>query len=224
MCASIFLNCSRNSVAWSSGYKYTFDSDPLGGTPTGSDLTVIEPSGSGYVQVASQGGRNCCQIAKTGGDDRVRIVDNLTDNVSVGVIHCMIWHDDSAFGLNLAAPDNTYLIDMVWWGGDITSKPYGDYLANYTLNQWIEVIIYYNLTQGWMFSLDGHLYGVNYSIPLSNPYTGNATQMIWSSFFSAGGNGNMFVDNIGYDFAGNEPIPTVGDAYPFTRPSTDNQN
>jgi hypothetical protein len=171
------------------------------------------------VQVASQDGLTCCQIAKTGGDDRVRIVDNLTANVSVGVITCMIWHDDSAFGLNLAASDGTYLIDMVWWDGDITSTPDGAYLSNYTLDTWIDVIIYYNLTQGWMFSLDGQLYGVNYSIPLSNPYTGNATQMIWSSFFSGGGNGNMYVTNIGYDFTGVEPIPTVGEAYPFVRPN-----
>jgi len=106
---------------WIPPLKYSFDSDIIGSNPAGVSLTIIEPAGSGYVEVANQSGRMCARIVKEGGGDRVRIVDDIAAaKASVGAIHCYIYHDAAAYGLNIEAADGSIL--STWYGGTGKSR------------------------------------------------------------------------------------------------------
>ncbi|TFF95498.1 MAG: hypothetical protein EU547_07455 [Promethearchaeota archaeon] len=192
---------------WTGPIKYDFESDTIGENPVGEKLTIYEPAGCGYVEVNNVAGHKCTVITKTGGVDRVYLRDDIGDaNYTAGEIHFWAYHDSSGFGVNLISAHNEMLIDMVWWGGDIIRDgPYGTDIADYAYDTWIEVVIYFDLDQGWMFDLDDTRYGDGYVYPFSGSFTANASHILWSSFWSGGGAGDFCVDDIGYDNLVEEP-------------------
>jgi hypothetical protein len=107
-----------------------------------------------------------------------------------------VYHDISGFGINLNSANGEYILALVWWNGEIRDDVSGTLLATYPLNQWIEVVIYFDLTLGWMFDLDGIRYGAGYSLPFFGSFTANAEHIWMTSFVSGGGNGYFRVDDI----------------------------
>jgi parallel beta-helix repeat protein len=185
---------------WTGPIKYDFESDTISQDPTGEDLTIYEPSGCGYVEVNNVASRKCTVINKTGGNDRVYLRDDIGDtNYTAGEIHFWAYHDSSGFAVVLESAKNENLIDMAWWNGDIRRNgPSGPILTSYTYDTWIEVVIYFDLGQGWMFDLDNTRYGNGYAYPFTGAFTTNTSHILWASFWS-GNSGDFCVDDIGYD-------------------------
>jgi hypothetical protein len=208
----VVIPAGQGSPAWSIPTLHAFDDDIIGANPAGETLSVVEPAGSGHVEVVIKDGHKCVQVTKTGGTERVRLIDTMsTLNGTRGAVRCLVRHDASAFGLNLVSTDGIMIVDMVWWNGAITNGPRGAFLATYQIDQWIDVVMYFDIEAGWTFTLDGKAHGTNYSIPLTTHLVAPGLRMVWSSFFSGGGDGKMFVDDISYDLAGTEPTPAHDD-------------
>ena len=106
------------------------------------------------------------------------------------------YHDNSGFGINLISEGGQYILALVWWNGEIRDDVGGTFIANYTLNQWTEIVIYFDLNLGWMVDIDGDRIGAGYSLPFYGSFTGNAERIWMTSFVSGGGNGYFRVDDI----------------------------
>ncbi|MFW9867427.1 MAG: hypothetical protein ACFFEN_15130 [Candidatus Thorarchaeota archaeon] len=138
-------------------------------------------------------------LQKVNTSGRVWVRDNFSaDGVTYvsGEYHIKVYHDNSGFGINLNSANGEYILALVWWGGEIRDDVGGTFIANYTLNQWTDVVIYFDLSVGWMVDIDGDRYGSGYSLPFYGPFTANAEHIWMTSFVSGGGNGFFRVDDI----------------------------
>lgn len=180
-------------------FTYDFENQTLSQNPTYETFTISEAAGDVYVDNLSDCQQKHMALHKVNDSGRVWVRDNFSLNGETyvsGEYHLKVYHDNSGFGINLNSKNGEYILAMVWWNGEIRDDVGGTLLATYTLNQWLDVVIYFDLHLGWMFDLDGVRYGAGYSIPFFGPFTANAEHIWMTSFVSAGGNGYFRVDDI----------------------------
>ena len=180
-------------------HTYDFENETIGQNPTYETFTIDEAAGDVFIDNLSDVQQKHMALQKINTSGRVSISDyfSLTGETYVsGEYHLKVYHDNSGFGINLNSANGEYILALVWWNGEIRDDVSGTFLANYTLNQWIEVVIYFDLNQGWMFDLDGVRHGAGYSLPFYGAFTANAEYIWMTSFVSAGGNGYFRVDDI----------------------------
>jgi len=193
-------------------HSYDFEGDTVGQDPSGVTLSVIEPAGSGTANVDNLGDvqQNHVAIHKDGGDQRVELRDNISyygNTFDAGVFHCKIYHDDSLFGI-LFYDDLGVLFRLDWFDGIIGRwSPYEVY-TTYNYNQWYDVVVYFNISLGWMFEIDGVRFGDGYAYAFEHGGSGGLEWIRWCSAFSGGGNGFFRVDDV--EFYYYEEISTVG--------------
>ena len=180
-------------------HTYDFESETMGQNPTYETFTIIEDAGNVYIDNLSDVQEKHMALQKVNTSGRVFVRDYFSldgETYISGEYHLKVYHDNSGFGINLNSANNEYILALVWWNGEIRDDVSGTLLATYTLNQWIEVVIYFDLNLGWMFDLDGVRYGAGYSLQFYGPFTGNADHIWMTSFVSGGGNGYFRVDDI----------------------------
>ena len=180
-----------------------FENDTIGQDPTGFTLSVDEPTGcTANIEDLGDGQQKHLALHKVGSVGRVWVRDNFSlwnnETYTTGEYHLKVYHDNSGFGINLNSANMEYILAMVWNNGEIRDDVGGTLLATYTLNQWSDVVIYFNLSLGWMFDLDGVRYGEGYSIPFFGAFTANAEHIWMTSFVSGGGDGYFRVDDIAF--------------------------
>ncbi|MBY8985764.1 MAG: hypothetical protein KGD65_11885, partial [Candidatus Lokiarchaeota archaeon] len=184
------------------GHTYDFEDETEGQDPTGETLSTNEAIGcTANIENLADGQQQHLSLYKFGSTGRVWVRDNFShfgETYTAGEYHVKVYHDNSGFGINLNSANGEAILAMVWDNGEIRDNVGGTLLATYILNQWLDVIIYFNLTLGWMFDLDGVRYGDGYSIPFFGPFTANAEHIWITSFISAGGDGYFRVDDIFY--------------------------
>jgi len=180
-------------------HTYDFEDQTIDQNPTYETFTIDEASGDVYIDDLSDGQQKHMALHKVGTTGRVWVRDNFSldgETYDSGEYHLKVYHDNSGFGINLNSANGEYILAMVWWNGEIRDDVYGTLLANYALNQWIDVVIYFDLDLGWMFDLDGVRYGAGYSIPFFGDFTAKAEHIWMTSFVSGGGDGYFRVDDI----------------------------
>ncbi|MFX1279746.1 MAG: Ser-Thr-rich GPI-anchored membrane family protein, partial [Promethearchaeota archaeon] len=183
-------------------HYYDFEEDTVGQDPTGLTLSVIEPVGSGTSNVDNLGDIQLNHVAvyKSGGTERVALRDNISYygvSFDAGVFHCKIHHDDSLFGI-LFHDDLGVLFRLDWYDGIIGRwSPMTTY-TYYNYSQWYDVVVYFNISLGWMFEIDGVRFGDGYTYPFEHGGSGGLEWIQWCSAFSGGGNGYFRVDDIAF--------------------------
>jgi len=181
-------------------HSYDFEGDTVGQDPSGVTLSVIEPAGSGTANVDNLGDaqQNHVAVHKAGGSQRVSFRDNISyygNSFDAGVFHCKIYHDDSLFGI-LFHDDIGVLFRLDWYDGIIGRwSPRATY-TTYNYNQWYDVVVYFNISLGWMFEIDGVRFGDGYAYPFEHSGSGGLELIHWCSAFSGGGNGFFRVDDV----------------------------
>jgi hypothetical protein len=180
-------------------HTYDFENETMGQNPTYETFTINEAAGNVYVDDLIDVQQKHMVLQKINTSGRVFVNDYFSlagETYVSGEYHVKVYHDNSGFGINLNSEGGQYILALVWWNGEIRDDVGGTFLANYTLNQWIEVVIYFDLNLGWMFDLDGVRHGHGYSLPFYGSFTGNADHIWMTSFVSGGGNGYFRVDDI----------------------------
>ncbi|MFX1566909.1 MAG: hypothetical protein ACFFCV_00920 [Promethearchaeota archaeon] len=192
-------------------HTYDFEDETIGQDPTAPTFANMNEAGGDLI-IADLGDEQQKHLLfdKTA-DGRVSIRDNFSyfgETYIVGEYHLKVYHDASGFGTNLRSANGETILAMVWWNGEIRNDTYGDTLTTYTYNQWYDVVIYFNLSIGWMFDLDGVRYGADYSLPFYNHgiFTANAQDIWITSFVSGGGNGDFRVDDIAFYYESDKLI------------------
>lgn len=190
------------SSAWTGNIKYDFENDTIGSDPSGPDLSIYESPANGYVEVDIIDGRKCVVINKTGGTDRVYLKDKIgISNYTKGTLHFLAYHDNASFAIVIRSANNELIIDMPWRNGmiqyNLNGSPFHDIVAH-PIDQWVEIILHFDLSQGWMFDINDTRYGAGYAFPFWDSFTAGVIDVMWASFYSGGGNGDFCVDNIGY--------------------------
>ncbi len=171
----------------------------MGQNPTYETFTIIEAAGNVYIDNLSDVQQKHMALQKMNTSGRVYVNDYFSldgETYVSGEYHVKVYHDNSGFGINLVSEDVQTILALVWWDGEIKDDTHGNVLAYYTLNQWVEVVIYFDLNVGWMFDLDGVRHGAGYSLPFFGSFTANAEHIWMTSFVSGGGNGYFRVDDI----------------------------
>ena len=197
-------------------HTYDFEDQTLGQNPTYETFTIDEGSGDVYIDDLGDGQQKHMALHKVGTTGRVWVRDNFSldgETYVSGEYHLKVYHDNSGFGINLNSANGEYILAMVWQNGEIRDDVGGTFLANYALNQWIDVVIYFDLDLGWMFDLDGVKYGAGYSIPFFGAFTANAEHIWMTSFVSGGGDGYFRVDDISAFFDGINIVTPVNKTY-----------
>jgi len=194
-------------------HTYDFEDETIGQDPTGETLSINEATGCTVdIEDLGDGQQKHIQLHKVGSTGRVWVRDNFSrhgETYVAGEYHLKVYHDDSGFGINLNSANMEYILAMVWLNGEIRDDVGGTLLATYTVNQWIDVVIYYNLSVGWMFDLDSVRYGAGYSIPFFGAFTANAEHIWITSFVSGGGDGYFRVDDITAYYESEDPINII---------------
>ncbi len=181
-------------------HSYDFEGDTVGQDPSGLTLSVIEPVGSGTANIDNLVDiqQNHVAIHKSGGSERVELRDNISYygvSFDAGIFHCKIYHDDSLFGI-LFYDDIGVLFRLDWYDGIIGRwSPHSEY-TYYNYNQWYDVVVYFNISLGWMFEIDGVRFGDGYTYPFEHSGSGGLEWIRWCSAFSGGGNGYFRVDDV----------------------------
>ena len=180
-------------------HTYDFESETLGQNPTYETFTFNEAAGNVFVDDLIDVQQKHMALQKINTSGRVFVHDHfsLTGETYIsGEYHVKVYHDNSGFGINLISEGGQYILALVWWNGEIRDDVGGTFIANYTLNQWTEIVIYFDLNLGWMVDIDGDRIGAGYSLPFYGSFTGNAERIWMTSFVSGGGNGYFRVDDI----------------------------
>ena len=180
-------------------HTYDFENETMGQNPTYETFTIVEAGGEVFIDNLIDVQQKHMALQKMNTSGRVHVNDYFSldgETYVSGEYHVKVYHDNSGFGINLISEDVQTILALVWWNGEIKDDTHGTVLANYTLNQWIELVIYFDLNVGWMFDLDDVRYGAGYSLPFYGSFTGNAEYIWMTSFVSAGGNGYFRVDDI----------------------------
>ncbi|MFX1279747.1 MAG: hypothetical protein ACFFA3_10045, partial [Promethearchaeota archaeon] len=181
-------------------HSYDFEGDTVGQDPSGVTLSVIEPVGSGTANIdnLADSQQNHVAVYKSGGTERVELRDNISYygfSFDAGIFHCKIHHDDSLFGI-LFHDDLGVLFRLDWYDGIIGRwSPMTTY-TYYNYSQWYDVVVYFNISLGWMFEIDGVRFGDGYTYPFEHGGSGGLEWIQWCSAFSGGGNGYFRVDDI----------------------------
>jgi len=187
-------------------HTYDFEDDIPGQDPTGNTLIVVESASTGTVNIDNLGDeqQNHVKLNKTGGTVPVRLYDNFSfygQDFKEGELHFKFSHDNSIYGIHFRnSTGNVFLVDL--WDGHIGhwGAPQTIY-ASYTTHQWTNLTIFYNISLGWMFEIDGVRYGDGYSYPFENggSYGGPSglTEVRWQSAFSAS-DGYLRLDDIAF--------------------------
>jgi len=182
-------------------HSYDFEDEIIGLDPTYESFTIDESSGDVYIDDLSDGQQKHMVLNKVGTTGRVWVRDYFSrsgETYIAGEYHLKVYHDTSGFGINLNSANNEYILAMVWWNGEIRDDVGGTLLATYAYNQWLDVVIYFNLSLGWMFDLEGVRYGAGYSFSFFGAFTANAEHIWITSFVSGGGDGYLRVDDIAF--------------------------
>ena len=180
-------------------HTYDFENETIGQNPMYETFTILEAAGNVYIDNLSDVQQKHMVLQKINTSGRVWVRDNFSidgDTYVSGEYHLKVYHDNSGFGINLNSANGEYILALVWWNGEIRDAVGGTFLANYTLNQWMDVVIYFDLSLGWMFDLDGVRHGAGYSLPFYGSFSANAEHIWMTSFVSGGGNGYFRVDDI----------------------------
>ncbi len=180
-------------------HSYDFESDTVGGNPAGITLTVSEPAGSGTVDIENLGDsqENHVALHKDGGSARISMTDNISYynlDYTAAEFRCMVYHDTSLFGI-LFFDSEGVLFRLDMWNaraGRYSSITY----TRHSLNEWMPLIIYFDITRGWMFDLEGERYGDGYSLGFEHENASIVERIFYCSAFSGGGNGFFRVDDI----------------------------
>jgi len=182
-------------------HSYDFEDETIGQDPTYESLTIDESSGDVYIDDLSDGQQKHLALHKVGTSGRVWVRDNFSrfgETYTAGEYHLKVYHDASGFGINLNSANGEYILAMVWDDGEIRDDVGGTLLATYAYDQWLDVVIYFNLSLGWMFDLEGVRYGAGYSYSFFGPFTANAEHIWITSFVSGGGDGYFRIDDIAF--------------------------
>ncbi|MFX0011146.1 MAG: hypothetical protein ACFE9R_12580 [Candidatus Hermodarchaeota archaeon] len=180
-------------------HTYDFEDQVIGTNPTYETFDVHEAAGNVFIANLSDVQNMHMALQKVNTSGRVWVRDNFSADGGTyvsGEYHIKVYHDNSGFGINLNSANGEYILALVWWNGEIRDDVGGTFIANYTLNQWTDVVIYFDLSVGWMVDIDGDRYGSGYSLPFFGPFTANAEHIWMTSFVSGGGNGFFRVDDI----------------------------
>ena len=183
-------------------HTYDFEDETIGQDPTYQTLSVNEATGcTANIETLADGQQKHLSLHKVGSTGRVWVRDNFSrfgETYTAGEYHLKVYHDASGFGINLNSANMEAILAMVWWNGEIRDDVGGTLLATYAYNQWLDVVIYFNLSLGWMFDLEGVRYGAGYSYSFFGPFTANAEHIWITSFVSGGGDGYFRVDDISF--------------------------
>jgi len=221
-----YSNLSKSSIDIDSNaenlvllHSYDFEDNIVGEDPFGTSLWVKEDPADGNVEIANLGDeqQNHVLMQKIERTDGKRVL--VRDNVSIygntfhaGVISFRVYkHDTSGFEVGITTP-NEKLIHIWFWHGQIIDRERywyveGDdgYITDHPLNQWFEMVIYFNLSQGWMLDLDGARYGGDYEYEYVREFTADISVITYSSFASGGGSGYARFDDIAFYYYEEEP-------------------
>ena len=187
-------------------HSYDFEEDIIGQDPTGITLSVNEPAGSGSVNIDNLGDvqQNHVALHKSGGSKLIQLTDNISyygDKYDAGELHFKFHHDNSLFGIHFR--DSTlpglqgilFAIDL--WSGKVGRYP-GIIYTTYTLNQWTELKVFYNISLGWMFEINGVRFGDGYSFSFEHENPSGLEFIQWRSAYSGGGYGYLRLDDIAF--------------------------
>ncbi|MFX1480084.1 MAG: hypothetical protein ACFFCI_18345 [Promethearchaeota archaeon] len=187
-------------------HSYDFEEDIIGQDPTGITLSVNEPAGSGSVNIDNLGDvqQNHVALHKSGGSKLIQLTDNISyygDKYDNGELHFKFYHDNSLFGIHFR--DSTlpglqgilFAIDL--WNGKVGRYP-GITYTTYLLNQWTELKVFYNISLGWMFEINGVRFGDGYSFSFEHENPSGLEFIQWRSAYSGGGNGYLRLDDIAF--------------------------
>ncbi|MFX0077479.1 MAG: hypothetical protein ACFE96_18705, partial [Candidatus Hermodarchaeota archaeon] len=187
-------------------HSYDFEEDVIGQDPIGITLSVNDPVDSGSVNIDNLGDvqQNHVALHKSGGSKLIQLMDNLSyyqNEYNAGELHFKFYHDNSLFGLHMRDSDNPgsqgILLGIDFWDGFIGRYGVTTY-TNYALNQWVNFTIYYDISKGWMFKIDGVFYGEGYSYSFEHDNPSGIDYIQWRSAYSGGGNGYLRIDDIAF--------------------------
>jgi hypothetical protein len=134
-------------------HSYDFEDETLGQDPTGQTLVVAEPSGcTANIQNLGDGQQNHVGLYKSGSSGRVMLRDNISyhgQTYEVGEIHFKFYHDTSLFGIWII-DSGGILFRLDFWSGNVGQWAISNIITSYTLNQWTDVVITYNISKGWL--------------------------------------------------------------------------
>ena len=187
-------------------HSYNFEEDTVGQNPSGITLKVNDPADSGSVNIDNLGDvqQNHVALHKSGGSKLIQLTDNISyyeDSYDVGELHFKFHHDNSLFGIHFrdsmlpGLQGILFAIDL--WNGILGRYGVTAY-TTYTLNQWTELIIYYNISLGWMFEINGIRFGDGYSFSFEHENPSGLEFIQWRSAYSGGGNGYLRLDDIAF--------------------------
>ncbi|MFW9947684.1 MAG: nitrous oxide reductase family maturation protein NosD [Candidatus Odinarchaeota archaeon] len=200
-------------------HSYDFEDNVVGEDPFGTSLAVKEDPADGSVEVANLGDvqQNHVLMHKIERADGKRVW--VRDNVSIygntfhaGVISFRIYKPDtSGFEVGIGTPNEEAIHIWFWHGQIIDRTRYwyveGDdgYIADHPLNQWFELVIYFNLSRGWMLDIDDIRYGGDYEYGYIVEFTTDISVITYSSFASGGGSGYARFDDIAFYYYEEKP-------------------
>ena len=187
-------------------HSYDFEDDVVGQDPTEVRLSVHDPVDSGSVYIDNLGDeqQNHVALLKSGGTKSIRLTNNLSYfgyEYGAGEIHFRFYHDDSLFGIHMRDSNlpglNGILFAIDLWDGIVGRHGVTTY-TSYPLNQWLNLTIYYDITLGWMFEIDGVRFGDGYSFSFAHENPSGLDHINWGSAYSGGGNGYLRLDDIAF--------------------------
>ena len=180
-------------------HYYDFENDIIGQDPTGITLSVIEPVGcSANIEDLGDGQQKHVALYKSGSSGRVILRDNLSyynKTYDAGELHFKFYHDNSLFGIwFLDSIGILFRIDF--WNGVVGQWAISNVITNYTINQWMNITTYYDISNGWMFDLNGVRYGDDYAYTFEHGNANGIERLSWLSAVSGGGDGYFRIDDI----------------------------
>ncbi|MFW9822847.1 MAG: hypothetical protein ACFFE4_07930 [Candidatus Thorarchaeota archaeon] len=208
-------------------HSYSFEDNIVGEDPSGMSLWVKDDPADGNVEIANFGDEQqkhvfMHKIDRSGGK-RVLVRDNVSiygDTFQEGEIHFRMYKPDtSGFEVGIATPNEKAIHIWFWQGKIIDRTRYwyvpGDdgYIVDHPLNQWFEIVIYFNLNKGWMLDFDGERYGGDYEYGYIVEFTEGVSKITYSSFASAGGSGYAHFDDIAFFYYEKAPNPVIVDGH-----------
>ncbi|NVM36601.1 MAG: TIR domain-containing protein [Candidatus Lokiarchaeota archaeon] len=180
-------------------HMYDFESDIIGQDPSGVTLVVNEPTGcTANIETLGDGQQKHVALYKGGGSTRVMLRDNISyygEVYDVGELHFNFYHDTSLFGIWIM-DSGGILFRLDFWSGNVGQWAISNIITSYTLNQWTNIIIYYDISKGWMFDLNSVRFGGDYGYDFEHGSPSGIRKMEWVSAASGGGDGFFRIDDI----------------------------
>jgi len=190
-------------------HSYDFEDDIISQDPTGITLSVKDPIASGTLNIANLGDvqQNHVALYKSGGSQLIQLSDNVSfygQDFEEGEIHFKFYNDGTLYGIHMRdAIGLLFAIDL--WSGNV-GRYSGIIYTTYTLNQWTNFTMFYKISLGWMFEINGVKFGDGYSYPFEGGGPSGLTEIRWRSAFSGGGIGYLRLDDIAFYYETENPI------------------